>query len=220
MDALISVLIAIAIFALSSSSAKKKKQQQQAKKVQQTAAKKRDVYEHPYAESPKEKGMSLDDYRRKYQGDLDKKVESIGDWVEKNISTEGWGTEGKTSPQPSAEGLGTEGDPFRSIPKKNAGKQVAKKQPKAQNKQAAKPAAAEPKAKTAIPVKKAGGSGQKHESAVLAGNLQSKYEQNFDSGVDVAAFMASKNLTPVQQGFVWAELFGPPKAKRGNSYFR
>lgn len=55
---------------------------------------------------------------------------------------------------------------------------------------------------------------QAKESPMMAGVMANKNDLHTEFGADAVAFVQSKNLSPMQQGLLWAEILGAPKAKR------
>jgi hypothetical protein len=195
----VSVLIAvvIALFGLAESS--KKKKRSQAKKAAPTKntvnadrmnGQKQSRPQHPYAESPKGKGMSLDDFRRKYEQAQSKAKDIVEET--RNAFPEGFGS--------PAEGSSMEG-PFPK-PKPRQKPQTKRQAEKAPNREW-QTAAAETKA----PNKEQG-------VITVTKPVQTQRSLSVDGYGDVAAYMASKNFTPMQQAFLWSEILGPPKAKQ------
>lgn len=151
---------------------------------------------HPYAESAKDKGMTLDDFRRKYEA------------MNSGRQTAPAAKSAPVKPQPvgqsrrNADRLNTEelpkNRPIQSRTEQRSGqKQTAK-----------------PPQKKSVPVTGVDISSQPGESPLLAGVMANKNDLHTEFGADAVAFVKSKNLAPLQQGLLWAEILGAPKAKR------
>ena len=251
MELLLDLLVVVLIFAVSYGTSKKKKAKEQARKQPSAEQKKNrgTVYTHPYNESPKEKGISLEEFRKKYADEIDTAKEAVkktaammlddeipqGDWDEPDIKSagstidEGRPTEGRTVFSPKAEGRATEGRPTEGRPTEGRptegrrgleglateGRQTEGDITKPISKPQTAAKVHKPKVTAVKPI--ADSVVTRLESGAMIGKKQ-VINHNLESGVDVAAFLAAKKLTPVQQGFVWAEIFGEPKAKRQRGY--
>lgn len=237
MDLLVELAVLLLIFVVSYGTAKRKKAKEKARKQpsaeRQNNKREGTVFTHPYYESPKEKGMSLEDFRKKYADEIStakeaaKKTASVMFDTEmpnngipqkkSNIPVEGNATEGRTVFSPQAEGRATEGK--KSLGGSVAdimsdeGRQIEGRQTEGDFK---KPVISKPQKKVEKAVA-ADNSVAALENGTVIGRKQ-VINHSLESGVDIAAFLAGKNLTPVQQGFIWAEIFGEPKAKKQKGY--
>lgn len=191
----ITILIAIgvALLGLAENNKKKqrKKQVDEARRIRKNVSnsgqaetgKARNIYN----ESPKEKGMTLDDFRRSFEKNFNPK-----EVITKNFPgmPEGVGS--------YAEGSTMEGPP-PEINKKLKNK--IKKQ------------------KIEIPVTVTVEDGGQKVSVKTESITVAKPMNNYSSGqtgvyTNVADYISQKNLTQMQQAFLWAEILGPPKAKQ------
>lgn len=190
---------------------KQKKEAKQAQKAHETRAKmadgrknvserppRRSAPGHPYAESPKEQGMTLDDFRRKYDS-ARKKAEAVKEQIEESLP-EGVGSlkegRGSTEGRGYTEGRGSsEGTPRRPRPR-NHQKQTRK-------------AAVNP-----APAEMAANRRRAPEKTIAATPIQTVYQEK-NSGYDqIAEQLQRQKLSPLQQAVIWSEILGPPKAKR------
>ncbi len=151
---------------------------------------------HPYAESAKDKGMTLDDFRRKY--------EAMGSGRQDAPAAKPATAKPQPAKQPrrNPDRFNTE-KPQNSRPVQNRAEQQAK-----QN------SAANPPQKKSVPVTGVDISSQPGESPLMAGVMANKNELHTEFGADAVAFVKSKKLSPMQQGLLWAEILGAPKAKQ------
>ena len=229
---------------------KQKKEAKQARKAREARAKmadgrrnapeqppRRPASGHPYAESPKEQGMTLDDFRRKYDN-ARQKAEQLKDIIDESLpegvgslkegrgSTEGRGyTEGRgsregrgyTEGRGSREGRGyTEGRGSREgrgYTEGRGSREGAPRRPKKIGKATADPV-------LAIPVEMAETHRQPPEKTVVATPIQTVYQEKTSGYDQIARQLRQQKLTPLQQAIIWSEILGPPKAKRpkGNPY--
>ncbi len=205
---------------------KQKKEAKQARKAREARAKmadgrrnapeqppRRPASGHPYAESPKEQGMTLDDFRRKYDN-ARQKAEQLKDIIDESLP-EGVGSlkegRGSTEGRGYTEGRGSrEG---RGYTEGRGSREGAPRRPKKIGKATADPV-------LAIPVEMAETHRQPPEKTVVATPIQTVYQEKTSGYDQIARQLQQQKLTPLQQAIIWSEILGPPKAKRpkGNPY--
>lgn len=165
---------------------------------------------HPYAESAKDKGMTLDDFRRRYEsgGYVCKPQTQAKPAASRPTAAQTARAERTEKPQQQPQSK-TARQPQPKSAAANAQKpQTVEVQRTKQN------TAAKPQMNKSVPVTGVDIGSQAKESPMMAGVMANKNDLHTEFGADAVAFVQSKNLSPMQQGLLWAEILGAPKAKR------
>ena len=207
----LSIVLAIALAAVGwySESKKKKKQAENKNSAKPNTAQERvnsrqktthhrqaERPYHPYAESPKDKGMSLDDFRRKFEQSVPKAEDVIREV--RRMAADG------------VEGASMEGKPTIPKPTHQHSKQKPQKQ--------APPKSAK-KTKPQVTVNAVLNDQKDKKPTVTvtvtpAPDLQVTKPQTNGAYDRAAAIMTNRKYTPMQQAFLWSEILGSPKSKK------
>ena len=166
--------------------------------------------------------MTLDDFRRKYESmNGGKRPQSAAKpaaaktQTAKPANAESAPKRQTVRPPQASPGQMNGAGSVQKAPNASNVPNAAEQRPKQQ-----KAAAKQPPQKKSVPVRSVDIGSQAKESPVIAGVMAHKNDLHTEFGADAVAFVQGKNLSPMQQGLLWAEILGPPKAKqrRGGRY--
>ena len=193
----VAVAVALALLGVVADSKKKKKQSEQTENKRKTAARTNAQRKgqarqsaspyHSPAESAKEKGVSLDEFRRRFEqaaNDADELIRDV-----RRTAADG------------VEGASMEGKPTLPYGQKVKPRQSSHPTPKAVPQVTVKADLADKKPAVTVTV-------------TPAAAVQTAEPQTNGAYERAAAVMANRKYTPMQQAFLWSEILGAPKAKR------